>query len=591
MKKLGYLLLASMLCLAGCSPKAPEVEGTYKAGTYTGTAKGNNADVVVEVVFSDEAIDSVTVKEHQETAGLADPALENVPADIVKYQSLAVDTVAGATNTSKAILNAVEDCVNQAGGDIEALKAPIEKEEVKKTEETRESDVVVVGSGITGMAAAIAAAEKGAKVVVIEKMPTTGGTTAISGGFLIAVDSDYLEGSQYDITLDEFRAYWEQRMAVSGQESGYPDYERWTAVFSKTGDTVDWLGNLGVQWNEEATVLFGPYPVIGNKNLGRGLIDDMITIATGLGVEVITECTGKELIVDENGAVTGIIAETADSVITYNSSSVILATGGVSGNAEMVANYSPKVAQAQTISIAASSSTGDGLTMALNAGAAAFDEFFTSISSTTIDPAFAAAVSDASKLTTSAQLGFNAKGERISNETVVVGDMLGSALIQDGNAPFYYLFDSSNTDTTAILEKGVEANAVVKADTIEGLADALGIDSATLKATYDTYMGYVANGVDEEFGKAADYLVALETAPYYAVKWYPTTFGSQGGVLTDLDGRVLNTNGETIPGLYAAGEMSNRYYYNENYLLAASLGIYATTGRMAGEAAGLELAK
>ena len=77
--------------------------------------------------------------------------------------------------------------------------------------------------------------------------------------------------------------------------------------------------------------------------------------------------------------------------------------------------------------------------------------------------------------------------------------------------------------------------------------------------------------------------------PNYAVKFYPTTFGSQGGVLTDSEGRVLNDAGEVISGLYAAGEMSNRYYYNENYVLAASLGLYAVAGRLAGATAAADI--
>ncbi|MGN1405577.1 MAG: FAD-binding protein [Erysipelotrichaceae bacterium] len=96
-------------------------------------------------------------------------------------------------------------------------------------------------------------------------------------------------------------------------------------------------------------------------------------------------------------------------------------------------------------------------------------------------------------------------------------------------------------------------------------------------------------GVDEDFNKPAANLVALDAAPYYAVKFYPTTFGSQGGVLTDEGGRCLNANNEAIVGLYAAGADSNRYYYNENYVLAASLGIYATTGRLTGMAAAADI--
>ena len=108
---------------------APEVteapagtEALYTAGTYTASAKGNNGDVTVSVTFSDTAITAVEVTAHGETAGISDAAIEKIPAAIVEGQTLAVDAVSGATNTSNAILTAVADCVSQAGGNPDALK-------------------------------------------------------------------------------------------------------------------------------------------------------------------------------------------------------------------------------------------------------------------------------------------------------------------------------------------------------------------------------------------------------------------------------------------------------------------------------------
>lgn len=592
MKKLLCLALAALLMLTGCSSKPSSSDSDlYNAGTYTASAKGNNGDVTVEVVFTSDAIQTVTVKEHSETAGLSDPAIERIPTAIVENQSLAIETVSGATNTSNAILNAVADAVEQAGGDVAALKNAQVDDDVVKNEVEKEIDVVVVGSGISGLATAISAAENGANVVVLEKMATTGGTTAISGGYLICVESETYANSEKDDSLETFRAFWNERMAYSGAESGYPDEARWELVMPKTGETVDWLVTNGVSFNEDLTNLFGNFPVANNPGGGRQLIDEMIVTAESLGVEVITECKATSLVLD-NGAVVGVVAESADEIITYHTSAVVLATGGISANEELVEQYSPKVSAAGTISTAAAGCTGDGFLMALDAGAVAFDNFFTSIASTTVDPEFASAVAEASSLTTVAQLGVNSKAERFASESpAYFGDALGSDMIQDGNAPFWYIYDSSNADITAILENGVAANVVAKGETIAELAAAMGVDADALQATYDAYAECVASGVDSQYAKPSDYLVSLETAPYYAVKFYPTTFGSQGGVLTDEGGRCLNANNEVIVGLYATGADSNRYYYNENYVLAASLGIYATTGRLTGEAVAVDIAK
>lgn len=211
MKKLICLCLASLLCLAGCSgsPKSPTSGGNslFKAGTYTGTGKGNNDSITVEVTFTDTEIASITIKEHQETAGISDPAIEKIPQSVMSSQSLAVDTVAGATKSSKGILEAIEDCVVQAGGDAEQLKTAANQTAKTKTEESRDTDVIVVGSGITGMSAALSAKEAGADVVVIEKQAVTGGTTAIAGGYLISIDSKLYDDTDFDDSLDTFRKY------------------------------------------------------------------------------------------------------------------------------------------------------------------------------------------------------------------------------------------------------------------------------------------------------------------------------------------------------------------------------------------------
>lgn len=101
----------------------------------------------------------------------------------------------------------------------------------------------------------------------------------------------------------------------------------------------------GVTW--EAFTGFGPYPTAHNPAGGRGLIDEMVKIAEAQGIEVITECKGEKLVLDDQGAVVGIVAETSDKVITFNTASVVLATGGISANSEMVKQYSPKVDQSR----------------------------------------------------------------------------------------------------------------------------------------------------------------------------------------------------------------------------------------------------
>ncbi|MBQ9263953.1 MAG: FAD-dependent oxidoreductase [Clostridia bacterium] len=603
MKKTLSLILVVMMVMT-CGISAAFADG-YHAGTYEGVGKGNNGEVKVSVTFSDDQIVRVEVSEHAETPGVSDPAIERIPADIVAQQSLAVDTVSGATNTSNAILTAVADAVAQAGGDVEALQTA-KAEAAPKAEQQEETEILVIGGGMAGMAAALEAVQKGAKVTLIEKNAATGGTLAIAGGYLIACDADIFDSANVADSLEDFRKAWEAHMAYSGVESGYPDWERWESVVGDTGKTVDWLAESGVSFEEAPYMGFdgGAYPVAKHVKAGAGMAAEMVDMLVKAGVDVRTETKAIDLVTDETGAVIGAVAETKDAKITFAAKAVILATGGISQNEELVAQYSPKIHQAGVVSGAASGSTGDGLLMAEKVGAEVFDSFFSALWNAKVAPEVSKAI-DASKLTTAAQLGVNAKGLRFASESAVVYkrgedsaavagsyvDGLASDMIQDGNAPFYYIYDAANEEITAVLEQGVDAGVVYKADTIEALAAEIGVDAAALKETYEAYKTLCEAGEDTQFGKAADNMIALTVAPFYAVQWTPTTFGSTGGVKTDLQQRVLKADGSFIPGLYAAGEMSNRYFYNENYMLGASLGLYATCGRRAGASAVEDMTK
>ena len=451
------------------------------------------------------------------------------------------------------------------------------------------TDVLVIGAGIAGLSSAMSAKENGADVVIIDKMSAPGGTTNLAGGILVCVDSELFADNRLESdSMEAIKAYWEERMAYSGVDSGYPDQERLDSVLADTGKTVDWMVSNGIEFDATPYSASSRYPMALANGGGAGLINMLVDACEEKGIELMLNTKGTSLITDDTGAVVGAVAETEDSIITFHAKSVILATGGISQNQELVEKYSPKLTRAGLIPTSAVSHTGDGFLMALEVGAGTFDVFATPLFSTVVDPELSA-LTDTSALTIYGQLGVNANGDRFGNEAASAGwdtmDHTASDMIQDGNAPFWYIYDSSNADAVAALEAGVESGVVAKADTIEGLALGMHVYTDRLVAAYEDYSAAVAAGKDEAFGKDASFLLPIEKAPFYAVKVYPTTFGSAGGVTTTDQGRVTTQDGTVIPGLYAAGEMSNRYFYNENYILAASLGLYSTMGRRAGAAA------
>lgn len=580
------------LILAACMMATMLVLPAFADTTYTGVGDGKNGtgSIEVSVTLNDaKEIVAVEVTSNGDDAGVSDPAVAEMPGRIVDANSLNVDTVAGATLTSKGILAAVEAALVSAGVDPDDYKAAADVAEVTKTPVEETTDVLVIGAGMAGLTSALAAKQSGANVVVIDKMSAAGGTTNLAGGILVCVGSDLFANNRLDSdNLESVMAYWHTKMASSGVDSGYPDYDRLESVVAETGKTVDWLVESGVEFSSEPYAASTTYPMALANGGGAGLISMLVKVCTNAGVDLRLNTTGVSLVTDDTGAVVGAVAETEDSEITFHAKSVVLATGGISQNEELVEKYSPKLHRAGLIPASAVSHTGDGFLMALAVGAGTFDVFSTPLYATTVDPELSA-LTDTSAITIYSQLGVDANGERFGNEAVSAGwdtlDMTASDMIQDGNAPFWYVFDSSNADVAAALEAGVESGVVAKGETAEELALNMHVYTQTFVANFDAYNAAAAAGVDEAYGKDAMFLTALTTAPFYAVKFYPTTFGSAGGVTTTDQGRVTRQDGTVISGLYAAGEMSNRYYYNENYILAASLGLYSTMGHRTGMAA------
>ena len=467
MRKLVSLMLAVMMLATLFVPALADV-----SAVGAGAGKNGEDSIEVSVTFGDDGvIKAVEVTKNGDDAGISDPAVNTLPARIVEANSIEVDAVAGATLTSNGILAAVEAAIVAAGFDPAAYKAAAEAPEAEKAAETQDTEVLVVGAGIAGYTAAVAAREAGAQVTLIDKMAMVGGTTNVAGGILVCVGSELFKDSRLESdSLEAIMEYWRAHMSVSGVDSGYPEWDRLERVLADTGKTVDWLVANNIEFSATPYPGSATYPMALANGGGAGLIQMLAKQADAMGITLITECKATALITDESGAVVGAKAETADKDITFNAKSVVLATGGISQNEELVAKYSPKLHRAGLVPTSAVSHTGDGFLMALEVGAGTFDVFATPLFGTTFDPALA----DSTGLTIYAQLGVNANGLRFGNEAASAGwdvmDYTASDMIQDANAPFWYIFDSSDEAVNATLEAGAAQGVIAKGETIEDLA-------------------------------------------------------------------------------------------------------------------------
>lgn len=381
-----FVALTMLLCLIPAAFAA-----TFNAGTYTASANGMNGAVTVEVTFSDDAIVSVQVTEQAETPAIASGALEQIPADIVAHQTLAVDTVTGATITSKAILAAVEDCVKQAGADPDTLRTPVEKDTADVGDRTAHVEVLVIGGGGTGLAAAMSAMDNGAKdVMVVEKLSRFGGSTSVSGAVVAAENTYYTQSiglePNSEVWLEEWKASSDSDIGVLGKDPGYPTYERVSSYFTQVGETVNWLEDEGVaHWVTYPFFPNGRYQVpdyvidsetgAADPEGGYMLIDHMVDWLKNHDADLRLSTTGTKLLTNDAGDVIGATVQDASgSYDVYASRGVVLATGGFAASEPMMREYLPQFADWIDLTTAGAGDTGDGMQMALDVGGVFYND-------------------------------------------------------------------------------------------------------------------------------------------------------------------------------------------------------------------------
>ena len=620
MKKIA---LALLVCLLLVMTSAMAL--AYTEGTYTAQAQGNNGPVTVSVTFSADAITEVAVTEHAETPGLSDRPIEEIPAAIVAHQSLGVDTISGATNTSNAILTAVADCVAQAGGDAEALKAvEVEAAPVEDIEATY--DVVVVGGGGAGLTAAITAAQQGAEVILIEKAGSLGGNTLIAGqGFnasdperqantemseaLITELKSYLELDPADFgafaeVLETVKAQINEYLAsgsttlfdspelhmlhtyMGGKRTGLdgtviePDLELTRTFATNALGALEWAESIGAEWNDTTSTILGAmWP--RSHGLSNGNIITILTdAATAEGVEILTDTRGNELIV-EDGRITGVKATTSAgaNVTLHANSGVVLATGGFSANAPMVAeynNYWPGLSDTMP-STNAPTITGDGIIMAQEVGADLTGMGFAQLmpSSHPVDGSLFSGIWGSAET----QVFVNKEGKRYVNE-YAERDVLSKAALEQTDGIFYIICDNKIAKDADV--EGMEAAGnVVVADTLEELAEKLEIPVDTFVAEIERYNSFVDAQKDDDFGKPL-FGEKIDEAPFVATPRSPALHHTMGGVKIDTDTHVLSTEGTPIPGLYAAGEVTGGLHAG-NRLGGNAMTDFLVFGRIAGE--------
>ena len=656
MKKIsrkGFLKLASAAAmgsvtagaLAACnaaSSTASSVSssgaGIYTPGTYTATAKGMS-EISVSVTFDANAITGVELDLSGETANIGQAAKDTLVEQIMAAQTSQIDGVSGATVTSKAVQNAVADCIRQAsGGAINPAEQPLEEEasadwlgeepvvDEADITETVECEVLVVGAGSSGCFAAAAAAEAGADTLLIDRF----GHDMASGirDTLAACGSSeqLVDGADVDKQVAaRYICDWSQ---------GYARYSLAKLWADRSGETIDWYTNVlaesGISFRheiDEHQTSNYQYLDVGHSiqytdNYTETLaMDAVLDYAEGHGLTVRYETTMVKLEKDGSGRVTGIIAKNADhSYRRINASKGgILGCGGYSGNEEMMKALQPQSVEQTCVNYSKPGAKGDGIKACLWAGAI-MDTTHTAMifDRGAVKPDYAGEPGKASDgmmfwMGSQPFLKVNLKGERFINEYLPYDMVLHAAASQphhtyctiwdskypedcekfathgcsrlyphvNGTAPVFPM------ETVIGMNEDLEEQGyIVQADTVEELAEKLGLPVDTFTATVEHYNELAANGEDTDFGKESYRLSTLTEAPFYGVRQCGGyLICTMDGIQIDDNMHALDANYQPIPGLYVIGDMSGNYFSHSypNLMSGAAAGRSATFGRLAGQ--------
>ena len=342
-------------------PVAPPAPTPAEPMTYTATGSGRNGEVTVDVPFTGGKITAVTVAEHTESAGIADAALELMPRWIVENQSFAVDAVGGATLTSVAIRQAVIAAIRQAGFNTSDYNIRPAAHAPEKLDDMT-TDVVVVGAGLAGVMAAMAAREAGANVILVEKRYMTGGSSALSSAWMRVSGSDAVAADfpDSDQSVDSFVEFMKEQ-AGRGNSTGYEvDLGYIRFIEEHVNETVNFMMGRGLTGK---TSISGKTGVVAWTGSGAGLMKDLTALAEGQGITVLTNTTANSIVMD-NGAAAGIRYTSNGDDLTIYASKVILATGGSSFAPGAEYSNFPAESQATLLQLAATGTTGDGQRMA-----------------------------------------------------------------------------------------------------------------------------------------------------------------------------------------------------------------------------------
>lgn len=444
----------------------------------------------------------------------------------------------------------------------------------KRADET--ADVVVIGSGGTGLTAAITAFDAGAKVIVLEKMPITGGNTQLAAGGMNAANTVVQKQKNIE---DNWQIMYDDTMK-GGKNLSDP---KLVEIYAKSSaSAIDFLLDLGADMTDVGRLggmsVNRTHRPTGGEAVGHNLIHTMRQNALKRKMDVRTNSRVLKILTNEQNHITGVIVE--DSMgrsYTINTPAVILASGGFSANLKRVAEYRPEYASFSSTN--QPGATGDGLDLAVALGAKLRD-----MEQIQIHPTQAAGskILITEAVRGNGAIAVNREGKRFMNE-ITTRDAASAAVLEQTGKTAFLIFDETIRRSLKQIEGYFHLELVKEGNTPQELGVACGIDGNTLAKTIESYNKAQESKNDTEW-KRPDMPRPIKDPKFFAIEVRPGIHYTMGGVVIDEKTHVIGQDDKPIPGLFAGGEVTGGVH-GANRLGGNSIAETIIFGRIAGQEA------
>ncbi|NIF32984.1 flavocytochrome c [Enterobacter sp. Cy-643] len=513
----------------------------FKPGIFEETVSDDVNQLVINVSLDSDRIADIALAAGPQDDVEFTTHFEEIRTRILTANSPFVDAISGATSQSEAVKKAVSKAMvksskQQAFEESGGVSAP------------QSYDVVVVGSGGAGLAAAIQAHDEGASVLIVEKMPSIGGNTVKASAGMNAAETRF---QRVKGIFDSKELFYAETLK-GGYNKNNPELLH--RFVENAPQAIEWLADRGIMLNDITTTggmsIDRTHRPRDGSAVGGYLISGLLRNINKRSIDVLMETAVTEILFDQ-GAVSGVALLTDENeALTIHAKSVIVATGGFSANSSMVVKYRPDLEGFVTTNH--KGATGGGIALLEKLGAGTVDMGEIQIHPT-VEQTTSYLISES--IRGGGAILVNQKGSRFFNE-METRDKVSAQIIALPEKYAYIVFDENVRTKNKAADEYIAKGFVVSAQGPRELAEKLGMDYHAFLATLERYNGFVENQYDEDFGRKTALRNPIKDGPFHAIRIAPGVHHTMGGVTINAETEVLDKQHQVIPGAFAAGEVA-----------------------------------